>query len=198
MNWSKQYHSELYASVWLSSDFSEPPSWKFFTLCWLNWRRISPIQLKQQNLIGMMEGVARNYLKCKKKWFSLNSCKWLIRIATTIFILAMPLSAINCKRLVSKCAWSVWANAHESEAAEDNCLIWRWIETTTSYLAKCTSRWTCKRNFSQDHTSAVSQQTEDLVFNHIPGMDSWITFQFLWIMTLDNMHCLQQNIINQF
>ena len=35
----------------------------------------------------------------------------------------MPHSAINCKRLVSKCAWSFWANAHESEAAWEQLLM---------------------------------------------------------------------------
>ena len=147
----------------------------------------------------------------------------------------MPHSAINCKRLVSKCAWGFWTNAHESEAAEDDCLL-RWIETTTDH-AKCTSRrtckrtshriipaqllnrrrisssftyisldlqeelltartgkgsyWTdggsglhpytsrriCKRNFSQDHASAVTEQTKDLIFIHIQGMDSRKTFK---------------------
>ena len=77
----------------------------------------------------------------------------------------MPHSAINCKRLVSKCAWGFWTNAHESEAAEDDCLL-RWIETTTD-LAKCTSCRTCKRKFSQDHTSPVTEQREYLVFIHI-------------------------------
>ena len=60
---------------------------------------------------------------------------------------------------------NVWTNAHVSEEAEDNCL-WRWIETTTD-LAKCTSRQTCKRNFSQNHASGVTEQTENLVFIHI-------------------------------
>ena len=78
----------------------------------------------------------------------------------------MPHSAINCKRLVSKCAWGFWTNAHESEAAEDDCLLLRWIETTTD-LAKCTSCRTCKRKFSQDHTSPVTEQREYLVFIHI-------------------------------
>ena len=81
----------------------------------------------------------------------------------------MPHSAINCKRLVSKCAWGFWTNAQESEAAEDDCLL-RWIETTTD-LAKCTSCRTCKRNFSQDHTSKVTEQMEDLVFIHIHLVD---------------------------
>ena len=157
----------------------------------------------------------------------------------------MPHSAINCKRLVSKCAWGFWTNAHESEAAEDDCLL-RWIETTTD-LAKCTSRrtckrishriipaqllnrgsisssstyispdlqeelltgsyqrsyWTdggsrfhphtshrtCKRNFSQDHASPVTEQTEDLIFIHIQGMDSRKTFKVFLIMTLNNVH----------
>ena len=98
----------------------------------------------------------------------------------------MPHSAINCKRLVPKCAWSFWKNPHESEAAEDNCL-WQWIETTTD-LAKCTSRRTCKRNFSQDHASAVTEQKEDLILIHIQGMNSRKTFKILWIMTLDNVH----------
>ena len=36
----------------------------------------------------------------------------------------------------------------------------------TTDLAKCTSRRTCKRNFSQDHVSAVTEQ-ENIVFIHI-------------------------------
>ena len=38
---------------------------------------------------------------------------------------------------------------------------------STTDLAKLTSRRTCKRNFSQDHASTVTEQTEDLVFIHI-------------------------------
>ena len=78
----------------------------------------------------------------------------------------MPHSAINCKRLVSKCAWGFWTNAHESEAAEDDCLL-RWIETTTD-LAKCTScRSSLQEDFSHDHARAVTEQREYLVFIHI-------------------------------
>ena len=36
-----------------------------------------------------------------------------------------------------------------------------------SRLYPHTSRRTCKRNFSQDHASAVTEQTEDLIFIHI-------------------------------
>ena len=43
-------------------------------------------------------------------------------------------------------------------------------------LFSSTSRRTYKRNFSQDHASAVTEQTEDLVFIHIQGMDSRKTF----------------------
>ena len=40
-------------------------------------------------------------------------------------------------------------------------------ETKLNNGSRKTSRRTCKRNFSQDHTSAVTEQTEDLVFIHI-------------------------------
>ena len=111
-----------------------------------------------------MEGVARNYLKCKKVLFRKQVANK--NCYNNVFSnFKMPHSAINCKRLVSKCAWSFWRNTHESEAAYGN-RWWSWIETTADF-AKCTSRRTCKRNLKQDHASTVTEQREDLVFIHI-------------------------------
>ena len=45
----------------------------------------------------------------------------------------MPNLAINCERLVPKSAWRFGRNAHESEAAEDNCR-WSWIQTQRQIL----------------------------------------------------------------
>ena len=78
-----------------------------------------------------MEGVARNYLKSKKNFFSkklqvaYNNCYHDFCV--------MPNLAINCERLVPKSAWRFGRNAHESEAAEDNCW-WSWIQTQRQIL----------------------------------------------------------------
>ena len=62
----------------------------------------------------MMEGVARNYLKCEKNSFPLKICKKLIRIATTMFLAKPPtLGEISTK--VCQKRW----NAYESEAVDD-------------------------------------------------------------------------------
>ena len=94
-----------------------------------------------------------------------------------MFILVMPHSAIYCKRLVPNleafegmllkrldecsCIWRSWGQlSYEVSSDELNA-------TTQTDLAKCTSLPTCKRNFSQDHATTVTEQTEDLVFIHI-------------------------------
>ena len=154
----------------------------------------------------------------------------------------MPNLAINCERLVPKSAWRFGRNAHESEAAEDNCR-WSWIQiqrqillnvhlvgpargtsnritpaqllirrrifSSATYISSGHARGTShritpaqllnrrrisssstnissdlnrrrisssstyissdlqqkKRNFSQDHASRVTEQTEDFIFS---------------------------------
>ena len=73
-----------------------------------------------------MEGIARNYLKCKKVHFPKK-----LQVAYKNchnYVFAITHLAINCERLVRKCARWFWTNAHESEAAEANCWL-SWIQT---------------------------------------------------------------------
>ena len=101
---------------------------------------------------------------------------------------AMPHLAINCERLVPKCARRFWTNAHEFDEAEyklndrscltyissdmqEDFLTWsceRYYRTDGgSYLHPHTLCRTCKRNFLQNHASTVTEQTEDLIFIRI-------------------------------
>ena len=75
----------------------------------------------------------------------------------------------------------------QEELLTGSCQSSYWTDRG-SHLHPNTSHRTCKRNFSQDHASQVTEQTEDLIFIHIQGMDSRKTFKVLWIMTLDNVH----------
>ena len=54
----------------------------------------------------------------------------------------------------------------QEELLTGSCQRSYWTDGGSS-LHPHTSRRTCKRNFSQDHASAVTEQTEDLVFIHV-------------------------------
>ena len=68
----------------------------------------------------------------------------------------MPHSAINCKKLVPKCAWRLLEKCSWIWSSWGRLFYYDELKTTTD-LAKCTSCRTCKRKFSQDHINPVTE-----------------------------------------
>ena len=75
----------------------------------------------------------------------------------------MPAQLLN-RRRISSSSTNISSDLQE-ELLTGSCQRSYWTDGG-SHLHPQTSRRTCKRNFSQDHASAVTEQTEDLIFIH--------------------------------
>ena len=83
-----------------------------------------------------------------------------------------------CLKLMEECSW-IWSSPEDncwwssSDLQEElqtarSCQRSYWTDGGSRFHPHtCTSRQTCKRNFSQDHARAVTEQMEDLIFIHI-------------------------------
>ena len=76
----------------------------------------------------------------------------------------MPSQLLNRHRISSSSAYI--SSDLQEELLTGSCQRSYWTDIG-SHFHPHTSRWTCKRNFSQDHASAVTEQKEDLIFIHI-------------------------------
>ena len=97
----------------------------------------------------------------------------------------MQAQLLNRRRISSSSTY-ISSDPQEELLTSGSCQRSYWTDGG-SHLHPHTSRRTFKRNSSQDHASAVTEQTEDLILIHIQGMDSRKTFKVFLIMTLNNV-----------